>query len=306
VADLIARFDAEHISPRLRKGTARAYRLLIRNHIAPHFGAHLKVTDVAFADVDALHRKVTRGGSTYAANRCLAVLSKMFALAIRWGMRDSNPVRGIERNPEAKRKRYLSNEELAALTKALATHPDPQVPYIIRLLLLTGARSSEVMGMRWTDIDLTTGTWTKPASTTKQKSDHTVPLSAPARQLLSEVNERRTDAPWVFPSGNNKAGHVVTIERAWTAICKAAGIAGLRVHDLRHSFASQLASGGASLPLVGSLLGHSNAATTHRYTHLFQDPQRAAVERVGAVIDAAGKGDVKEPTPLLKRGRHGR
>ena len=299
VADLIARFDAEHIGPRLRKGTARAYRLLVRNHIAPHFGTHMKVADVAFADVDALHRKVTRGGSTYAANRCLAVLSKMFALSIRWGMRDSNPVRGVEKNTEAKRKRYLSGDELGALTKALAAHPDQQVSNIVRLLLLTGARSSEVMGMRWTDLDLTTGTWTKPASTTKQKSDHTVPLSAPARQLLSEVT-RQTEVPWVFPSSNNKAGHVVTIERAWTTICKAAGIRGLRVHDLRHSFASTLASSGGTLPLIGALLGHSNAATTHRYAHIFQDPQRAAVEKVGAIITGTAPAEVV-PLPAVRK-----
>ncbi len=159
--------------------------------------------------------------------------------------------------------------------------------------------------MRWTDLDLPQGVWTKPASTTKQKADHTAPLSAPARQLLSEIRQQQTGKhTYVFPSSNNPTGHTVTVERAWATICRTAGITGLRVHDLRHSFASQLASSGASLPLIGALLGHSNPATTHRYAHLFDDPQRAAVERVAAIIDNAGK-YAKGPVSLTG-GRHGR
>jgi integrase len=134
-------------------------------------------------------------------------------------------------------------------------------------------------------------------------------LSAPARQLLSEIRaEHASKHPkkplgeFVFP-GSGNAGHVVEIKKAWRSLCKASGLVGLRIHDLRHSFASQLASGGASLPLIGALLGHSNPATTHRYAHLFDDPQRAAVERVGAVISAAGKPAPEEPTPLTRRGR---
>ena len=311
VADLITRFEQEHVGPRLRPGTAHAYRLLIKKHIAPHFGRHTKVTDVRFEDVDALHRKITLSGSTYAANRCLGVLSKMFALAARWQMRDDNPVRGVEKNTEAKRKRYLSGEELAALTKALAAHPDQQVSNILRLLLLTGARSGEVRAMRWEDVDLTKGIWSKPASATKQKADHVVPLSAPVRQLLSSLRAQQTAkggtlGPWVFPSNNNPTGHTVALSRAWATICKRAGLSDLRIHDLRHSFASQLASGGASLPLIGALLGHSNPATTHRYAHLFDDPQRAAVERVAAIIDNAGNDAATEPMAFPKGGRHGR
>ena len=107
---------------------------------------------------------------------------------------------------------------------------------------------------------------------------------------------------YVFP-GNGERGHVVEVKRTWRAITKAAGITGLRVHDLRHSFASQLASGGASLPLIGALLGHSTPNTTARYTHLFDDPQRAAVEKVGAVIMSAGQPAPSEPVKLPRRGR---
>jgi integrase len=291
VGDLIKRFREEHL-PRKRPSTRADYERMLRLHIGPHFGRETKVADVRWEDVDALHRKITKSGSTYAANRCIAVLSKMFSLAQRWRMRETNPAKGIERNPESKRKRYLKPEELVRLTTALAAYEDRQAANAVRLLLLTGARRGEVLSMRWADIDLKAGIWTKPGSTTKQATEHVVPLSAPARQLLSgirdEQNGRRPLGTFVFP-GDGVSGHLIELKKPWRHICKAAGIADLRIHDLRHSFASQLASGGASLPLIGALLGHSNPNTTARYSHLFDDPQRAAVERVGAAIANAGK-----------------
>jgi integrase len=294
MADLIERFIGEHVEPRLRPETVRHYRMLIDRHIRPHFGAHLKVADVSFADIDSLHRKISKTGASYAANRAVAICSKMFTLAIRWNMRSDNPTRGIERNLESKRKRYLTAAELARLTAALAAPPSRQAANVIRLLLLTGCRRGEACAMRWGDLDLTAGIWTKLGSTTKQKTDHVAPLSGPARQLLSEIRaeqiaNNRHLGTWVFPSSESRTGHIVELAHAWRLICKDAGITGLRVHDLRHSFASQLASGGATLPLIAALLGHSNPATTARYAHLLDDPMRAAVEKVGAVVAAAGK-----------------
>ena len=286
VTALCERFEAEHL-PRKRPATQSDYRRAIALYIRPTLG-HLKVADVAWADVDALHRKITKAGHSIQANRVLATASAMFALAIRWRMRADSPCRGVERNTEHKRKRYLSGDELARLTTVLASHPDQQAVDIVRLLLLTGARRGEVLAARWDDLDLTAATWTKPGSTVKQRTDHVVPLSAPARQLLAEIRLRTNSSPWVFPA-DSASGHRVNVRKNWVVICEAAKITGLRIHDLRHSFASQLASGGASLPLIGALLGHSNPSTTARYAHLFDDPQRAAVERVGAVIAAAGK-----------------
>jgi integrase len=309
VADLIDRFEAEHL-PRKRSRTASDYESVLRVWIRPHFGRHTKVADITFSDIDALHRKISKTGATYRANRTVAILSKMFSLAVRWRMREDSPCKGIERNTEYLRRRYLSPDELARLIKALAEYPDQQTANIFRMLLLTGARRGEVLGMRWADVDLSAGKWSKPASSTKQKEDHEVPLSAPARQLLSEIREQQTSkhpkkplGTYVFPGAGN-SGHVVEIKKGWRSICKAAGITGLRIHDLRHSFASQLASGGASLPLIGALLGHSNPSTTARYSHLFDDPQRAAVERVGAVITADGKPPPAPPVEL--KGSRGR
>lgn len=289
MADLIDRFIAEHL-PRLRSSSQRNYQMLIRTRIRPFFGRHTKVADVTYADVDRMHRQIDR---PYAANRSVEVLRKMFALAIRWGMRSDNPAQRIERNPEVKRKRYLSGDELMRLTAALAAHPDRQAANVIRMLLLTGARFGEVVGMRWDAIS--DGTWTKLASGTKQKTDHVVPLSAPAQQLLAGIEH---SGEYVFP-GKGRTAHVTVIDKSWRTIKAAAGINGLRIHDLRHSFASQLASGGASLPLIGALLGHSSPATTARYSHLFLDPQRLAVERVGAIVSGADTANVV-PLPVRK------
>jgi integrase len=285
VNNLIERFLEEHVS-RKRLSTQADYRIAIERHIRPAIG-NKKVAEVSWADVDALHRKLTKTGKPTQANRVAAVSSKMFALAIRWRLRLDNPAKGIERNPETKRKRYATPAELQRLMPALDRHPDQQGADIFRLCMLTGCRSHEAMSARWDQIKIAAGTWIKPGSTTKQRTDHVVPLSAPAKQLLAELRQR-TNSEWVFPA-DSKPGHRVTIAKSWRLLCKAAKISGLRVHDLRHSFASQLVSQGASLPLIGALLGHTQAQTTARYAHLFDDPQRAAVERVGAVISNAGK-----------------
>jgi integrase len=286
VNDLIRRFLEEHVS-RKRPSTQADYRIAIERHIRPAIG-NKKLAEVTWADGDALHRKLTKAGKPTQANRIAAVMSKMFALAIKWRLRLDNPAKGIERNPETKRKRYATPAELKRLMPALDRHPDQQGADIFRFLLLTGSRSHEAMGARWDAIDLDAGIWTKPGATTKQKTDHVAPLSAPAKQLLAKLR-RQTNSEWVFPAPDSSTGHRVTIAKSWRLLCKAARISGLRVHDLRHSFASQLVSQGASLPLIGALLGHTQAQTTARYAHLFDDPQRAAVERVGAVISNAGK-----------------
>jgi integrase len=208
VAQLIDRFRAEHVT-RKRPRTAADYEQIIANHIAPHFGQHIKVANVAFTDCDALHRKITRSGATYAANRTAAVLSRMFNLAIRWGYRETNPCKGVERNKEHHRRRYLSGDELGRLVRALAEHPDRQVADAVRLLLLLGARRSEVLAMEWGSLDLGKGTWSKPPSSTKQNAHHEVPLSAPARALLSRIREEEaTQGDFVFPSTASATGQL--------------------------------------------------------------------------------------------------
>jgi integrase len=296
VADLCKRF-LEHSEQRNRVDTHAGYQHLVDRWILPKL-KHRKAADVTFSDVEGLHSVVTHEAGPYAANRMLAVLSKAFNLAIRWQWRLDNPAKGVERNQEVKRNRYLSGDEITGLLAALNACEDTQAANVIRLLLLTGARRGEVLNATWDQFDLVAGVWIKPAANTKQKLEHRTPLSAPARQLLCEIMaaeiakaaaKGRELAPWVFPSRVTD-GPRDAVQRPWGEICKAAGFkTTVRVHDLRHTYASILASAGLSLPIIGQLLGHTQASTTHRYSHLFDDPLRAATERVGAIVDAGRK-----------------
>jgi len=260
------------------------------------------------------------------ANRVVMLLSKMFSLAIRWKMRADNPCRGVEKNPEKARRQYLKPEELDRLVRALGKDKGKDAANVVRLLLLTGARRGEVLNARWAEFDLKAATWKKPADSTKQKRDHDVPLSAPALQLLStmreaaDTGEKRAQAlereadkkglsshareakrnaaararlvatsPYIFPGYGND-GPLNNITRFWRDLCKRAKLSDFHIHDLRHSYASMLVSSGLSLPVIGALLGHTQAQTTQRYAHLMLDPMRAATERVGALVEAAQTG----------------
>lgn len=301
VHDLIARFQSEWL-PRRRPSTKRDYEGMIRVWLKPHFSKQLKVADVTFSDISRLHRKITESGSPYRANRVVAVCSRMFTLATRWGMCESNPCRGIEKNVEHHRRRYLSHDELVRLVAAIAQHPDRASANAIKVLALTGARRGEVLSMAWENLDLTAGTWSKPPSSVKQNSHHQVPISGPVRAILSAIREQQQPkSDWVFPSTGEKTPHLTEVRKSWRAICRTAAIENLRLHDLRHSFASALISSGSSLPLVGSLLGHSQPATTARYSHMFQDPMRAAVERIGSLIENAAAQVPANVVPLKSR-----
>jgi integrase len=298
VADLCDRFERDYI-PRKRASTQRVYRQQIAADILPAIG-RMKVAAVSHADVDSLHHKLSARAPTH-ANRVLAVVSKMFSLAIRWGWRTDNPCRGIERNQEHKRHRYLSADELMRLSAALAELRDQQAANAVRLLLLTGARRGELLTARWADIDLDARVWIKPGSTTKQKTLHRVPLSEAACRLLVEMHEQADDdseSEWLFPARSE--GHRQHINAAWDVLRKAAGIPDARLHDLRHTYASVLASSGLSLPIISALLGHTQPSTTHRYAHLMDDPLRAATERASAIITGKTPADV---VPFKGHGR---
>ena len=155
-------------------------------------------------------------------------------------------------------------ERLAA---ALSTLRNQRAANAIRLLLLTGARRMEVLAATWDQFDLEAGVWTKPAATTKTRRLHRVPLSAPALQLLATVKEAAGRSPYLFP-GRGGDRHLSDIKKSWATVCQTAGISDAHVHDLRHSYAAALASSGQSLPVIGALLGHTQAQTTARYSHL--------------------------------------
>ncbi len=288
MVDLCARFEQDFI-PRKRPTTQRVYRQQIDADILPALGP-MKVAAVGHADVDRWHHTLSKRGPTQ-ANRTLAVLSKMFSLAMRWGWRADNPCKGIERNQEHKRARYLSGVEVARLSAALAELPDQHAANAVRLLLLTGARRGELLAAKWGNIDFAAGVWVKPGATTKQRTEHRVPLSAAAVQLLADMRTQAAgDAQWIFPARGG--GHRAHINEAWIRLRKAADIPDVHLHDLRHTYASIAVSSGLSLPVIGALLGHATPVTTHRYSHLLDDVQRAATERVSAVITGAASGEV--------------
>ena len=274
-----------------KKRSAKTDEFAIEALLEKHKLGMRKVAEITFNDIDRIHHKITKEGYPYRANRVVALLSKMFTLAIKKGWRSDNPCKGIERNEEIPRERYLSDDELARLTKTLDAWTDQRMANAIRLLLYTGARRGEVLAAEWGQFDLNEGTWTKQSAHTKQKRVHKVPLSDAALAVLSKMQDERTKSdkvsPFLFPGRSD--GHRVDLKKPWPAICKEAGIKDLRVHDLRHSFASVLVAGGASLPMIGKLLGHTQVSTTQRHAHLDVDPLRDLVNKVGAVVDGAQK-----------------
>ncbi len=294
VADLAERFMEEHAVrkvPRAQKDD----RSMIDQIVLPAIG-RLKVHEVRQDDIDRLHREVS-GTRPIRANRMAQLLSRIFTLTIRWGYRADNPVKGLHRNPEPKRTRYLSGDELQRLTNVLAEHPNQQSANAIRLLLLTGARRGEMLNASWDQFDLDVGIWVKPSAHTKQKKEHRVPLSAPAIQLLSEIKAKADPSPYVFP-GKNQNQPLKEIKSFWRGVCRQASLDDFRIHDLRHTYASILASAGLSLPVIGALLGHTQPNTTARYSHLFDDPLREATERVGTFVTGISQGGSAELVTL--------
>jgi integrase len=315
VADLADRYLVEH-APKKRERSRHEDQSVITQWIRPALG-NKKVADVRHADIERLHSRITAYGTRVRANRCVALLSKMFSLATRWEMRSSdNPCRGIERNAEEPRNRYLAGDELRRLVEALRVFPNQAAANAIKLLLLTGSRRSEVLSASWNQFNLEEGIWVKPSSHTKQKREHRIPISGAVRLLVGEMRAAadqraaetdRPASPFLFPAprgARQGPGHMVELKGPWRQLCKAAGIDGLRPHDLRHSYASFLINSGASLALIGSLLGHSNPSTTSRYSHLFDSPLRLAAEKVAAIV-SGGNSDTAEVIEINRRGQNG-
>ena len=275
VATLAKRYLAEHA---VRKA-ARSYRddqSMLEKLVLPALGS-LKVHEVRHDDIDRVHCEIS-ARRPIRANRVAQMLSKMFNLAIRWGYRPDNPAKGWHRNPEHRRTRYLSSLELGRLTTVLAGHPNQRCANLVRLLLLTGARRGEALSATWDQIDLNLGVWVKPSSHVKQKKEHRVPLSGVAIRLLREMHSQSAGSRFLF-AGNVPDRPLQEIKGFWAGVCRKAELNDCRIHDLRHTYASILASAGLSLPVIGALLGHTQPNTTARYSHLFDDPLREATER---------------------------
>jgi len=269
---------------------------LFKDVILPKLG-RLKVLYVTRREIEFLHKDLQ--STPYKANRTLALLSKMFSLAVAWGWREDNPVRGIPKYQEEKRDRWLNEEELNQVWRILDSHSTNLTAYVFKFLILTGARKGEVLNATWDQFDLEKGVWTKPAHLTKQKKKEHLPLSVKALEVLQSVRELvPRDSLYVFP-GRIKNEPLKEIKTFWKTVLKRANIENVRIHDLRHTHASHLVSSGLSLSIVGKLLGHTQAATTQRYAHLADEPLRQAVELFGSKVEKLtlkeGNGDTDIP-----------
>jgi integrase len=322
VAELLDRYLDEHVTRHNKPSTVRSVRSLVESLVRPKLG-HLKVEKVTVADVQKFHAALA--DRPYTANRAVAALSKAMALAEDWRMRpaNSNPCARVRHYREKTRERFLSLEEFGRLGAVLVAAeagpievPDDQgrpalhlvnreAIRAIRLLIFTGARRGEILDLKWRDVDLEAGRASLPDSKTGKK---VVQLPAPAVQVLSEIlAERGSATGYVIRGGDGSDPErpLVEIKRPWQLIRRAAGLEELRLHDLRHAYASIAVASGLSLPMIGALLGHREVRTTARYAHLADDPQKAAADLVSSTIAGAmgsrpGGGEV---VPMARRPR---
>jgi integrase len=336
VAELFDRYIAEHVERRNRKTTASEVKRLVARHIIPKMGG-LKVAAVTRQDVAALHRKLAN--TPRQANVVLAVCSKAFSLAEVWGMRTegTNPARKIDRYPEHHRERFLSADELGRLGRALRLAVTDGLPWsmaksrpnakhkhlphpehrravwpaayaaVVNLLLYTGCRLSEVLNLRWSDVDLERGIIL--LAQTKAGRPQEVVLNAPARQALMEMaaarpTEKADQPPWIFPGRKNQTRPLTigNLEVFWRKLRSVAEFPDVRLHDLRHTVGTYAGQTGANAFLVRDLLRHRDIAMTSRYVNKDVDPVRTLSDQVAARISAGLSGTTSADVLSIKRG----
>jgi integrase len=309
IAELADRFLAEHVNAKCKPGTAQFYRDILERIVKPVLGT-TKADKLTRPQVSKLHSSLS--ATPFQANRVIAAIGSMYAFGSRASIvpEGMNPIRGIEKFREYHRERFLTGEELERLGSAIREAETLGIPWTVddakptakhvpkevrstliapasaaalRLLLFTGCRLREILHLRWEYVDFERCCLFLPDSKTGRK---TVILNAPALAVLSSLERI---SPWVIP-GEDPERPRHDLRRPWSAITKRAGLTGVRLHDLRHTYASFGAGGGLGLPIIGRLLGHAQAATTARYAHLDNDPLRQASETIAGRIHAAMEG----------------
>lgn len=320
VADLAREYLDNHCIPNNRPGTLRNNRSLLDTIILPRFGG-MRLSEFHTRNLEKL--KADLKATPYRANRCLALVSHMFSKVLKAKGTDrdwakwkqwvgGNPAQGIPRYDEQERESFLSEDQMRAFVAALDSYAadNPSGANAIRLLMLTGAREREVLKADWKEFDLERGIWTKPSHHTKQKRIEHVNMNDQALEILRGMKGQNGTGP-LF-AGREK-GSRATLRRPWVQVCKLAGLCEaikrkgkrrtitrykptLRIHDLRHNYASYLVSNGQSLETVGKLLGHTQISTTQRYAHLMDAPQKAATNLFGKIFEAASNPEGRSDT----------
>jgi integrase len=324
LSQLIDAYMSDEVKPKRAKGTAALYGIYFDKHVKGALGSR-KATEITYNDVARLHRQIGSDRKP-TANRVVKALSGVFGYGSKRGKTPAglNPTKGIELFSEEGHERYLTTDEMQRLGAALhegetfglpwqidettlnAKHApkaenrlevlSPYVTGAIRLLMFTGCRLREILHLRWEDIDPERGLLFLPTSKTGKK---TIVLNAPALEVLTTLPR----AGAYVVAGTDPEKPRADIKRPWARITQRAGLAGVRIHDLRHSFASIGAGAGMGLPLVGKLLGHAQSSTTAKYAHLDADPLRRAVEAIGATIAAAMRGEKTGNIVALPKGK---
>ena len=294
----IKEFAAEYIKLKenaLRPTTVREYKRILDKNIIPKFGNY-KITSITRKDVETFHNSLSDKG--YMANRILQLLSSIFMTAQSWSLISSNPAENIKKFKEEKREEFLSDGQISSLIRILNQEQSQINASAIKLMLLTGSRKSEVLSARWQDFDLSRNMWIKPASLTKQNKISNIPLNAEAIKILRELKKgiisdkdlkeisgetMVSNSQYLFYNPKTKT-HIQDIKRFWQSVCEKADLKNIRIHDLRHTFASILVNSGVGLEVIGKLIGHSNASTTQRYSHLINNTLKIATDIFGSKI----------------------
>ncbi|WEK50985.1 MAG: site-specific integrase [Candidatus Kaistia colombiensis] len=324
VKALFEEFERLHVAPKLKPNTAASYRSAFNAHIEPAIGRK-RAADVQPADLLRYQAKLDDHPAS--ANRVLAVVSAMYAWGEKHGFigEGTNPAAKVTRFGNRKRERFLGLEELERLGAAIKEgetigipwEPDPlkktkhapkaenrrvmigrEPAAALRLLMLTGARLREILHLKWQEVDLERGLLLLPDSKTGKK---TIVLNAPAMLVLQELPRTGIYVIAGTTVGSRDEKPRADLKRPWALVSKRAGLSGVRVHDLRHTFASYGAGANLGLPIIGKLLGHSQASTTNRYAHLADDPVKRASEAIGSTIAAALDGKVPGNVVALKK-----
>ena len=294
VGELAGRYLEEHVAVRCKPRTRVLYEAVVRRHLLPALG-EIPVADVRREQVAELHFGLR--AKPYAANRAVNLLAQILDAAVERGLRpagSANPCRTVERFRERNHERFLSEEEFRRLGRVLEEAAgggggaSPAAVAAIRLLVLTGCRRSEVLGLRWDHVDLGAGELRLPDSKTGAR---TVPLSPAAAEVIADI-PRSPGNPWVIP-GRNAGAPLRNLQYPWEILRSRAGLEDVRIHDLRHSFASRALALGEGLPVIGELLGHRRVRTTARYAHLALDAVKTSASRVAASIES----DVRDANP---------
>ena len=285
VAELAERYFREHVAVRCKPNTAKAYRYVVGKYIVPALGS-VPIGALDRQHVSNLHYRLRKTPST--ANATIATLSRMLNRAEAWGLFPAgrNPCRHVAKYRQRRRERFLTEEEFRRLGLTLtALEAQRQVPAhaagALRLLMLTGCRCNEIVTLRWEDVHLDANEIRLRDS---KSGPRVVPLSPAAVRVLADL-PRVPGNPWVI-AGSKPGSRLPHVTYYWYRVRERAGLGDVRLHDLRHSFASRALALGESLPMIGKLLGHTKMQTTARYAHLARDSVRDAAARVAASIGA--------------------